>query len=103
MVGHLGRTSKEYWVMSFSAPETETMLPPIGRIPGDLFHQICSLARAAFLFRGVFVEAAEGKSITNIIDEREDALLLAERVLDAWSSHLGLEVDLVPLRPRSEG
>jgi hypothetical protein len=49
--------------------------------------------RAASLFRGFFVQAAEGIPIDQILEERGAVLDLADRTLDLWSSHLGLEVN----------
>jgi hypothetical protein len=69
------------------------MLDEIPRIPKNLEPSICALANAAFIFRGVFVQAAEGKSIADIRAERCDTLLLAERVIDKWCKHLGIAID----------
>jgi hypothetical protein len=67
------------------------MLGKIPSIPKELDSPIRSLANAAYLFRGVFVQAAEGKSIEDIVNEREEVLLLAEKVVDTWCAHLGID------------
>jgi hypothetical protein len=69
------------------------MVPEIPEIPSELQPSIRSLAHAAFIFRGVFVQAAEGRSIDAILAEREEALILSEKVIDAWCKHLRLETD----------
>lgn len=56
----------------------------IPKIPEELLSQIRSLARAAYMFRGVFTQAAEGKPLSEIMEERGDYLLLADIVVTAW-------------------
>ena len=56
----------------------------IPKIPEELLSQIRSLARAAYMFRGVFMQAAEGKPLSEIMEERGDYLLLADIVVTAW-------------------
>ena len=64
---------------------------PISPIPASLLLQIRSLARAAYILRGVFVLGAEGKPVSDILDERGGVLELANKVLDRWFRHLGLD------------
>ncbi len=42
------------------------------------------------MFRGVFVQMAEGKAISEILLERGEYLELAENVLDEWAKHLNI-------------
>jgi hypothetical protein len=58
---------------------------------GKLKSAICALARAAFMFRGVLIEAAEGSSIEDILAQREEALRVSNRVLNKWCEHLGID------------
>ncbi len=67
------------------------MLPTIPKLPRGTREAVAPLARAAFIFRGVFVEAADGRPIEDILDERHDAVALANRVLDHWLMHLGID------------
>jgi hypothetical protein len=66
------------------------MIPTIPKVPTKLEEPVRALARAAYVFRGVFVQAAEGKAISEILSERQAVLALAEEVLDAWYTHLNL-------------
>ena len=65
--------------------------PDIPELPDELTPAVCALAQAAFMFRGVFVQAAEGKPVEEIFEERAEHLALAEKVVDAWCRHLGVE------------
>ena len=67
-------------------------------VPKPLRLPVQALARAAYLLRGAFVEAAEGRPIATILSQRGDDLQRAERVLDTWWAHLGLDAD-----PRQNG
>lgn len=71
---------------------------PIPEIPEELGRPIRSLLLAANMFRGLFVQIAEGRGIHEVLAERGEELLLAERVIDRWSSHCDLEAhqDLKP-------
>jgi len=62
-------------------------------VPLELQAPVRALARAASLFRGFFVQAAEGVPIEQILEERGDVLDLADRTLHLWGAHLGLEVN----------
>ncbi len=64
----------------------------IPMIPADLQLPVRALARAAYLFRGVFVQAAKGSAIEQILEERGTALDMADRMLDLWGDHLGMKV-----------
>jgi hypothetical protein len=64
----------------------------IPTIPGKLQNPIRALARAAYLFRGVFVQVAKGSAIEQILQERGAALDLADRTLDSWGDRLGMKV-----------
>lgn len=67
------------------------MLEKIPIIPTDLQDSVRALTRAAYLFRGAFVQAAEGTSIEQILQERSAVLDEADRTLDLWGNHLGME------------
>ena len=67
--------------------------PPIPPIPDELVDAVSALANAAFLCRGVFVQVAEGKPIDEIFAERGPYLIMAERVIDAWCKHLGIDTE----------
>ena len=56
-------------------------IPPI---PNKLKLPVQTLARAADLFRGVFIEAVAGRSLEDILAEREQYLLLAEKAINRW-------------------
>ena len=61
------------------------------RITEELKLPVQSLARAAFLFRGVFLELADGRPLDDIVAEEDEFLELADVVLNGWISHLGLD------------
>jgi hypothetical protein len=63
----------------------------IPAIPEDLILPVRALARAAYLLRGVLVESATGRPLDTIFQEQGEALRVAERVLDVWACHLGLD------------
>jgi hypothetical protein len=63
----------------------------IPMIPADLQTPIRALARAAYLFRGVFVQVAQGSAIEQILQERGATLDMADRTLDLWGNHLGMK------------
>jgi hypothetical protein len=63
----------------------------IPELPADLVVPVRTLALTASLFRGVFVEVAGGRPLSEILNGREQSLLDAEHVLDLWLSHLKLE------------
>jgi len=60
-------------------------------LPDQSREAVRALARAAFLFRGVFTEAAGGRPVPEILQEREAALELANHVLDLWLPALGID------------
>jgi hypothetical protein len=64
----------------------------IPMIPTELQDPLNALAQAAYLFRGVFVQAAEGVPIELILQERGTVLDRADRLLDLWGARLGMEV-----------
>jgi hypothetical protein len=65
--------------------------PPIPLIPSELVDAVSALAHAAFIFRGIFVQITEGKSVDEIFAERGPYLVMAERVIDTWCEHLGID------------
>ena len=62
-------------------------------IPDDISSPIETLVKVGYMFRGVFIQAADGKPLSEIIEERGDYLLLADKVLNAWIEALDVEVD----------
>ena len=62
-------------------------------IPDDILLPIQTLVRVGYMFRGVFMQSADGKSLQEIYDERGEYLLLADKVLNAWIEALDLEFD----------
>jgi hypothetical protein len=67
------------------------MLPAIPKLPPSSRDAVKALANAAFLFRGVFVEAGNGRTVEDIIDERYETLMLSNAVLDHWLRGLGID------------
>jgi hypothetical protein len=63
-------------------------------IPEDFLLPVRALARAACLLRGVVVAAAAGRPLDTILPEQRAALIVAERVLDVWACHLGLDAEI---------
>jgi len=75
-------------------------IPPI---PLELKASIRTLVHAAYLLRGFFVQVAEGVPVEQILEEQGALLDLADRTLDLWGAHLGLEVGgLLDVRPNEE-
>ncbi|HSW64783.1 MAG TPA: hypothetical protein VLH56_15965 [Dissulfurispiraceae bacterium] len=72
---------------------SEQDIPEIPPIPDDLRLPIETLVRLAHMFRGVFMQAAEGKPLEEIWQEQGEYLLLGDRVLQAWFESLHLELD----------
>ena len=77
----------------FYEKPSEQQIPEIPDIPKDLLLPIETLVRLAYMFRGVFMQAAEGKPLSEIWEERGEYLLLGDKVLMAWIESLDLEVD----------
>jgi hypothetical protein len=72
-------------------------LQPVKAIPAipdpssDPREAVRALARAALIFRGVFIMAGEGRSVRAILEERRETLLLAGAVLDKWLAFLEID------------
>ena len=77
----------------FYEKPSEQQIPEIPDIPKDLLLPIETLVRLAYMFRGVFMQAVYGKSLSEIIVEQRDFLLLADKVLNASIYILDLHVD----------
>ncbi len=77
----------------FENKPSEMEVPDIPDIPEDLLPAIVPLVRLAYMFRGVFMQAAEGKSLEDIWEERGEYLLLGDKVLMAWIDSLDLDID----------
>jgi hypothetical protein len=65
----------------------------IPMLPANLRYPVRSLTRAAYLFRGVLVQSMQGVPLDDILEDREEALLLADRVLDQWADYFGVGTD----------
>ena len=68
-------------------------VPEIPDIPEDILLPIQILVQTGYMFRGVFMQSADGKPLQEIYDERGEYLLLADKVLNAWIEALRLEFD----------
>ena len=96
LAGGLGLSPGEIEVLTYDPDEDEDMPDglEIPHIPDNLFLPIRSLAGAAYMFRGVFTQmAAEEKPISEILEERGEYLLTADKVVGLWSEHFELEED----------
>ena len=96
LAGGLGLSPGEIEVLTYDPDEDEDMPDglEIPHIPENLMLPVRSLAGAAYMFRGVFTQmAAEGKPISEILEERGEYLLTADKVVGLWSEHFELEED----------
>ena len=78
---------------SIDVNPSELEVPAIPDIPENLQLPIACLANTAFMFRGVFIQLAEGKPLSEIVEERGEYLLLADKIVDAWLDSLELDND----------
>jgi hypothetical protein len=67
------------------------LMSTVPNLPENGRDVVRALARAAFLFRGIFIQAAEGRPVPEILEEREAALELANQVLDLRLPALGID------------
>ncbi len=96
LAGGLGLSPSEIDVLTYDHDEDEDMPDglEIPHIPDNLMLPVRSLAGAAYMFRGVFTQmAAEEKPISEILEERGEYLVTANKVVDLWSEHFELEED----------
>ncbi|MCP5521853.1 MAG: hypothetical protein H7A46_09940 [Verrucomicrobiales bacterium] len=63
---------------------------PIPEIPERAELPVRVLARAAYVFRGLVVQMAEGRTLKEICQEHGHGLLVLERVVDVWAEHFGI-------------
>jgi hypothetical protein len=63
-------------------------LPPL---PEPLELPVRALVEAAWLFRGLLAEAGTAPLVRRLLAQRQEAVLLAERVLDRWAEHVAIE------------
>ena len=68
-------------------------VPEVPEVPDHLLLPVRCLAGAAYTYHGVFLQAVEGKPIQEILEERGEWLLLAEKVIDAWATSLEIGED----------
>ncbi len=80
-------------------------MPPIPHVREVLRDPISALVRMSYILRGVLVEvldeivARDGHAgLPPIVKEKAEYLELAEKVMGAWSDHLGLTWDDEPNR-----
>jgi hypothetical protein len=66
-------------------------IPQKPRIPGKLEPAVKALAQSAYLFRGIFVESANGILKQDVGESRTDAIARASEVIDEWISYFGLD------------
>ena len=66
---------------------------PITPVPADLLVSVRALVRSAYIFRGVLTEAARGRPVDDLLDQHEELLEAANRVLERWVEHVGLGAD----------
>jgi hypothetical protein len=59
--------------------------------PESLELPVRALVDAAWLFRGLLAEAGTAPRVRRLLAQRQNAVLLAEQVLDRWAEHLGVE------------
>ncbi len=65
----------------------------IPTLPADLLSPVRALTRAASLFRRVLLETMQGVSLGDALAEREEALRLADRVVDQGADYFGVGAD----------
>ena len=68
-------------------------VPKIPDIPEELLLPVQALVRFAHIFRGAFMQSAEGQPLSEIYEEIGEYLLLGDKVITAWMEHLDIEVD----------
>ena len=57
----------------------------------DLRAAVSALTRAACVMRALFLHAAEGEPIKQLLEQHDEAATLAEKVIDRWREHLGID------------
>ena len=62
-------------------------------IPDDVSLPIATLVKVGYVFRGIFMQAVEGKPVSEIMVEHREFLLLADKALNAWIDALDLKFD----------
>ena len=62
-------------------------------IPDDIASPIETLVQVGYMFRGIFMQAVDGKPVSEIMVEHREFLLLADKALNAWIDALDLEFD----------
>ncbi len=65
----------------------------IPTVPANLRCPVRALTRAAYLFRGVLLQTMQGVSLGDALAEREEALRLADRVLNQWADYFDVGAD----------
>jgi hypothetical protein len=72
---------------------TRLTIPRRPRLPAPFVLPVRSLTRAAYLLRGVLVEALQREPLGDLSPEREQVLLLADEVVDEWADYFGVAAD----------
>ena len=70
-------------------PGGALFIPPL---PTDLVEPVRALVRCSVFLEAFVVAMAEGKSFRELAVDRLDALEAASRAIEAWRTHLGIEV-----------
>lgn len=63
-------------------------------LPEELVLPVRSLARAADIMRRALAEAAQSPTPIEVVCKHRDVLLLAEKIITRWVTHLGLHDEL---------
>jgi hypothetical protein len=75
---------------------------PIAPVPAELMEPLETLLRAAHLFRAALVHLASGASFEELASTHTFYLLMAERAVDRWAQHLGVDLEEEPNTTESE-
>lgn len=65
-------------------------IPPV---PENLLCPVRALSRAAYLFRGVLLAMMQGTALDDVLATREEALRLADHVVNRWADYFGEGAD----------
>ena len=66
--------------------------PAIPAIEDDnLRDAVSALTRAACVMRALFLHAAEGEPIKQLLEQHDEVATLADKIIDKWREHLGMD------------
>ena len=66
--------------------------PDLSGLSSEELHAISALVNSAVTYRGAFFATIEGTDPMKVVQENEPMLHLSDRVINAWATHL--EIDL---------